>query len=330
MTPIDNIDIVFLSYAEHNCEENWADLLEKHPYAIRVHGVEGSDNAHKEAARQASTDRVITVDGDCTVLHSFFQMGFDFDHPKVKDCVVSWAARNHVNGLVYGNGGIKCWPKKYIMDMKTHENSESGDPRDEIEFCWNSKYVQMNNVYSITDPSASPIQAFRAGFREGVKMSLSAGSKVSNSEFTDKLWYGNIHRLLIWMNVGADVENGLWCMLGARLGCYMVNFTDWDYIQVRDFDYIDKLFNEEVAVKFDDGTGTTHTCYKTGYSYHEDLLLQEIDNLGTIIKDKLNMPIERLSPTASEFFKKVHIGIPRSGAMVTEKEMLEMMKINGY
>jgi len=331
MTPMDQIDTVFLSYAEHNCEENWADLLEKLPYAIRVHGVEGSDNAHKEAANQAATDRVITIDGDCTVVNEFFSMELDLEHPKLKDKVISWAARNKVNGLVYGNGGIKCWPKQHILNMKTHENSgEDSDPRDQIEFCWHNGYVQMNNVYSVTDPSASPVQAFRAGFREGVKMSLNCGNKVKNNEFSTKLWYGNIHRLLTWMNVGADVENGLWCMYGARLGCYMTNFTDWDYIQVRDFNYIDTLFNEDIAIKFDIGEGYTHHCFKTGYSYDENLLLTEIDSLGTIIKDKLNMPVERLSPTASEFFKKVHIGIPRSGAMVTEKEMENMMRINGY
>ena len=40
-------DIVFLSYDEPNAEKNYADLLTKVPYAKRVHGVEGSDAAHK-------------------------------------------------------------------------------------------------------------------------------------------------------------------------------------------------------------------------------------------------------------------------------------------
>lgn len=330
MTPIDSIDVVFLSYAEDNCEKHWADLMEKFPMAMRVHGVKGSDAAHKEAAKQAMTDRVITIDGDCTVYEEFFSLEIDFEHPKLKNKVVSWAAKNRVNGLVYGNGGIKCWPKSHIENMETHEASKSSDPKEQIEFCWHEDYVQMNNVYSITDPSGSPIQAFRAGFREGVKMSLNGGHKVENYEFNTKLWYGNVHRLLAWMNVGADVENGLWCMYGARLGCHMTNFTDWNYIEVRDFDFIDDLFNEEIGPEFDAGDENTHRCYATGYRYSEPLLIEKIDELGEDIKQKLGLPVDRLSATGSEFFKKVHIGVPRAGAMKTEKEMVELMKLNGY
>ena len=42
--------------------------------------------------------------------------------------VISWAGKNEVNGLVYGNGGIKCWPKDVVMNMRTHENA-LGDKR---------------------------------------------------------------------------------------------------------------------------------------------------------------------------------------------------------
>ena len=30
------------------------------------------------------------------------------------------------------------------------------------------------------------------------------------------------------MNVGADVTNGLFSVMGARLGCYKTMCTDWD------------------------------------------------------------------------------------------------------
>ena len=40
-------DIVYLSYDEPNAEKNYADLCKKVPWAKRVHGVEGSDSAHK-------------------------------------------------------------------------------------------------------------------------------------------------------------------------------------------------------------------------------------------------------------------------------------------
>ena len=43
-------DIIYLSYDEPNAEENYADLLSKVPWAKRVHGVYGSDAAHKACA----------------------------------------------------------------------------------------------------------------------------------------------------------------------------------------------------------------------------------------------------------------------------------------
>ena len=57
--PID-CDIIYLSYDEPNAEQNYADLCKKVPWAKRVHGVEGSDAAHKACARLSETDRFIT------------------------------------------------------------------------------------------------------------------------------------------------------------------------------------------------------------------------------------------------------------------------------
>ena len=25
---------------------------------------------------------------------------------------------------MYGNGGLKCWPKEYVLNMRTHENAD--------------------------------------------------------------------------------------------------------------------------------------------------------------------------------------------------------------
>jgi hypothetical protein len=48
-------DIIFLSYDEPNAEKNYADLLTKVPWAKRVHGVKGSDAAHKACAAKCET-----------------------------------------------------------------------------------------------------------------------------------------------------------------------------------------------------------------------------------------------------------------------------------
>ena len=54
-------DIIYLSYDEPNAEENYANLLTKVPWAKRIHGVEGSDAAHKACAEISDTKRFITI-----------------------------------------------------------------------------------------------------------------------------------------------------------------------------------------------------------------------------------------------------------------------------
>ena len=221
---VTELDIFYISYDEPNAEEHWADLLNKVPWAKRVHGVTGFDAAHKECAKQSETDRFITVDGDNIVMPDFFEQVLDVpdtDHDgnDISQSIFSWNAKNILNGLVYGNGGLKCWPTQYVLDMKTHE---AADDDEGMEFCWKLNYIQLNDTFSEVHQTASPFQAFRAGFREGVKMSLDQGGRVRPDEFLQKSWYGNYNRLQTWCNIGSDVENGLWAIYGARLGCDMV------------------------------------------------------------------------------------------------------------
>ena len=147
LVPINEFDIVFISYDEPNADENYADLLDKCPWAKRSHGVWGSDAAHKAAAALSETERFITVDADNRVHGDFFNVEINMNRIRKND-VISWAAKNQINGLVYGNGGIKCWPVDVVNKMRTHEAAPENDPRAQVDFCWNINYVQMNNCYS--------------------------------------------------------------------------------------------------------------------------------------------------------------------------------------
>jgi hypothetical protein len=236
------LDVVFLSYDEPNADLHYADLCNKVPWAKRVHGVKGSDEAHKEAARQSETDWVITVDADNIVDNKFFNIEFD---PTKKDIqVFSWLARNKINGLLYGNGGLKIWRKDFILNMKTHEASDSD--RAQVDFCWENGYQQFKECYSETVITGSPFQAWRAGFREGVKMTLLDGVRIPADEIKERVWWHNLHRLKIWSTVGAHEENGLYAIHGARLGQWMTNCTDWNYVDVRDFELLKNIYEQNV------------------------------------------------------------------------------------
>ena len=135
-------DVIFLSYNEPNKEHNWADLRSKCTWAKRVDGVEGSDAAHKAAGEASSTERFILIDGDNIVNPALFDQQLDIDNMPA-DAVIRYQGLNIVNGLKYGNGGVSSWTRKFVKEMKTHENSE-GDDESLIEFCFHD---QLNNFY---------------------------------------------------------------------------------------------------------------------------------------------------------------------------------------
>ena len=281
-------DLIFLSYDEPNAEENYADLLTKVPWAKRVHGVEGSDAAHKACADISETENFITVDGDTIIDSNFLKVELDFEElGATPEYQFSWSGKIDVNGLMYGNGSIKMWTRYFVKSMKTHENTD-GSNETNIEFCYFDNYLQLNENFSTSIISSTPQQAWRAGFREGVKMSLNRGSTIKD---LNSLWWQNYNRLLIWTMVGADVQNGLWTIYGAREGLYKTMCTDWDHIQVRDFTYLNQLWNNK---------------QKTEVSGSD--LLEAIEVLGQTISTDLQFPIAQmpLDEQQSKFFKKVY------------------------
>jgi len=270
------LDIVFLSYDEPNADLHYADLCNKVPWAKRVHGIKGSDEAHKEAARQSETDWVITVDAHNIVDTKFFNTEFDPDQKNLQ--VVSWLARNKLNGLRYGNGGLKIWRKDFILNMKTHEASDSD--RAQVDFCWENGYQQFKECYSETVITGSPFQAWRAGFREGVKMTLLDGVKVLSDEIQERVWWHNLHRLKMWSTVGSHEENGKYAVLGARMGTWMTNCTNWNYVDVRDFEILRNIYNENV---------------------NHDTVEQDIQNFGIKINQQLGFNYPYLDPKQSKY-----------------------------
>ena len=274
-------DVVFLSYDEPNADINYADLCNKVPWAKRVHGVKGSDAAHKAAAELSDTDWVITVDADNIVDPKFFNLDIDTSDKKIE--VYSWLGRNRVNGLLYGNGGLKIWKKDFILNMRTHEASSSD--RAQVDFCWEDGYRQFPQCYSDTVITASPFQAWRAGFREGVKMTLSNGVKVPAGTIQQSIWWHNLHRLRMWSTVGSHTENGLFAVMGARLGNWMTNCTNWNYVDVRDFEVLRNIYDENVK------------CYEN----NEEELIGDIKELGDKLRSDLGFNFPYLDPQQSKY-----------------------------
>jgi len=277
---ISELDCVFLSYHEPNADANFAYLRSFVPWAKRVDGIEGSDAAHKAAAAASDTDRFILIDADNQPNPEFFNQQLRLDD-RNRDCVFRWRAKNAINGLCYGNGGISSWTKDFVNNMRTHEATTGGDDT-AVEFCFDNRYWAMHDVWSTTFPNSSPQQAWQAGFREGVKLCLDRGRRPSPEEFETATWHGNRANLVIWATVGADVEFGKWAIMGARQGAYMTMFEDdWDYHEVRDFKKLDILWN-----------------------FTMDKGLQQSEQFANILRKRLNLDILSMSPEQSAWFKR--------------------------
>ena len=293
MINLGEIPVVFLSFDEPNADENFENLKKSHPnprYIKRVHGVKGFDAAHKAAADAAKGDRFFTVDADCLVDKAIWYKQLEIT-PDLATATFSWSSRNIVNGLVYGNGGIKLWYSNYVRNMRSHEAADPNDSTNNIDFCWDfENYRQMNNTYGTVMNNASAYQAFRAGFREGIKMGLDQGHKVKIDEFTHKMYPANYSRWLTWMTVGRDVENGAWCVYGARLAAYMLYVEDFDHTRVADYDWFNDFWRQ--------------IWEKTGQGkYLED----NSHKVMIDIRDQLNLPLVELDEQQSLWFKHVNI-----------------------
>jgi hypothetical protein len=268
------------------------------PWAKRVDGVKGSDAAHKAAATASSTDRFILIDGDNLPNLKFFDQQLILNDAN-KNYVFRWKALNNINGLTYGNGGLSCWTKNFINNMRTHEAS-LGENHTQVEFCWNDGYVAMHDVWSTTYPNQSPYHAWRAGFREGVKMCLDRGVKPSLMDFQTRVSLGNMRNLSIWHNIGYDAEYGAWAMIGARMGTYMTMLDNWDYKLVHDFDELKKVFDNEFAdLEFNN---------------------RDMDFYGNELEIKLGLDILIEDAAYSRFFKKYATPRKNKGIMIMDNQ----------
>jgi hypothetical protein len=238
---IADLDCIYLTYDEPQREEFWVQIKNMIPWAQRVDGVHGSDSAHKAAASASATERFVLIDGDNIPSEQFFNLTLEFPAPEYEHAVFRWRARNHINGLMYGNGGLSSWTREFVNTMRTHEATD-GRAETQVEFCFDPLYWAMHDCYSTTYPNGSAFHAWRAGFREGVKMCLNKGAKPSLQEFQQRVHHRNLDHLTIWHNVGRDAEHGIWAIAGSRMGTYMTMLTEWNYRQVQDFSALEDLW----------------------------------------------------------------------------------------
>lgn len=279
---IKDFPVVFLSYNEPNRHINFQRLLEICPHALHINGVKGIDTAHKLVAETVKnlSSHVIIVEGDNYVSENLLIQEVNLrDEIDVTKSVLSFSAKNYINGNIYSAGGIKVWPVDLLMSMRTHENSEFS-----IDFD-TSNFLQLNRYISEVHNEGSPAQAWLSGFRSIIKLCTKNNKLINNLE---ELNWRDYERLWRWMHIGQDIENGIYSIFGARQAAYLA-FTNQTYTitDINDFEHMTSLFDSN----FEE------------YNYN---LINECNRLGNVLCEKTNdfRIVDVYDPTSSFEYKQ--------------------------
>jgi hypothetical protein len=199
-TKIKPFDIIYLSYHEPYADENFERLKQRFPQAQHVKNIKGIFNAHQMAAAIAESLMFYVVDADAIILDDF---DFSFvPNPYEYDVTHVWKARNPINGLEYGYGGVKLFPTQALRDATNWH----------IDFTTSVGYgfKGINQVSNVTQFNTDPFNTWKSAFRECVKLA-SKIIKNQNDLETEE-------RLSIWQTVKNDAPFADYCIAGAIAG----------------------------------------------------------------------------------------------------------------
>ena len=227
-------DIVFISYQEPNADENFENLKTRFPDRVihRVHGVKGIHQAHIEAAKVCNTPMLYIVDGDAVVVDDF---NFDWQVPAWQyNHVHVWRSKNPVNGLVYGYGGIKLFPRHETLNMDISKPDMTTSISD--------KFVAMPKVSNITAFNTDAFNAWKSAFRECAKLSSKVIDRQKSKETNE--------RLRTWcMYMIPDTPFGEDALQGAKAGTAYGTRNKGDVQALKtinDFDWLKEKFNGNI------------------------------------------------------------------------------------
>lgn len=219
------IPIYFLYSQEANMNENWERLLEKAPIAEAVASTGTIFESHKHIADRCTADRFYVVDADCWIVDKF---NFDTKIELTPKSVAVFRAKNPINGLVYGHGGIKLFSK----DCFSVERLDRPDMTTTLA----DSYIKVNVLASEHRFNYTAFSTWRTAFREAIK--LSAGINKNNNAQEDT------QRLDMWLNAGLEAKYGYFCVEGARQGIAYTQSEDYDHAVVNNFDWLRNKFIE--------------------------------------------------------------------------------------
>jgi hypothetical protein len=193
-------DVFMIGYGELNLAENWARLQQMQPTARLVQGIPGIFEAYRHCAELARAPLFFAVDAD-----NYLIDGFDFLPPRLPapNELIVWRARNPINGLAYGHGGIKLFPTDIFRPGSTI-------PSVDISTSIAARTITIDRIASEHRFNTTPYRTWSVAFRECAKL----GQHLAHARRKDRA-----EKLLAsWCADGHTGDFAQWCVAGARDG----------------------------------------------------------------------------------------------------------------
>lgn len=207
-------EVFFLSYDEENADRAWQGFQARVKRSKRISGIEGIMAAHAEASNRSRTPHFFVVDCDCSVIDYTV---FDYIIPEWdRDYVHLWNSRNPLNGLEYGWGGIKLFPKGIFGDTMP------------LDMTTSYPLKIMDKVASVSMFNMSEFETWRSAFREAVKLSVATDEESKE-------------RLKTWTTYASGKYQEE-CLRGARDGVSHVE-EGRDPNLINDYEWLKKRFS---------------------------------------------------------------------------------------
>jgi hypothetical protein len=222
--------IYFLYNDELNAEENWQRLksLTKGD-ATAFKSIGTIFESHKAIADSCYDSEFYVVDGDCWILDNF---NFDQKIDLKPRSVAVFRAKNPINGLVYGHGGIKLFSK----DCFSTERLDSPDMTTTLA----DAYIKVNVLASEHRFNYTPFSTWRTAFREAVKLSSGINKNNNDQESQD--------RLTMWCQAGLENNYGYFSLIGARQGVAYAKKYKNNLDKVNEFAWLEEQFINWIGV----------------------------------------------------------------------------------
>ena len=176
------LDVAFISYYEPFAEERYQSLISRLD-GNKVHWIkngQGIHQAHIAAATAVSTDMFYVVDADAIILDTFdFNYHIPYYDFNAKSTVHVWKSRNPVNGLEYGNGGVKLLPRQLTIDMDLS--------KPDMTTSISRWFKPMPEISNINGFNTDPFNTWKSAFRECAKLASRVIARQQDAETQERL-----------------------------------------------------------------------------------------------------------------------------------------------